>query len=175
MSFTQRSMAARCGFPRLSVTRMTRSMFSISSRSVANVRSDKRTPKSRASARASPSPPTSALKRCRKSSVSGGDKAGSSSMVSAMRHSRYALVTGFASAVGSCGIVSAKVRDTCGSIWSWYSQSELTESMRPVSRKPSKIAPSQRAADDANLQHRCAALAQAGSRGINFGKCPPNL
>ena len=67
-------------------------------------------------ARLPPLPPTTALKRCRKASVSGADSAGSSSMVSAIRHSRYALVTGVRKAGGSCGMVSAKVRETCGKI-----------------------------------------------------------
>ena len=48
--------------------------------------------------------------------VSGAANAGSSSIVSAILQSRYALVTGMLNAAGSCGIVSAKVRETCGRI-----------------------------------------------------------
>jgi hypothetical protein len=49
--------------------------------------------------------------------------ASSSSIVSAMRHSRYALPTTRCRPGGSCGIVNAKVRETPWRMCRWYSSS----------------------------------------------------
>jgi len=51
--------------------------------------------------------------------VSGGDSAGSSSMdIRNPARANRAQVTAVRRPTGSCGMVSAKVRETCGRIWS---------------------------------------------------------
>ena len=67
---------------------MTRCRLRTKSRSLGKVRSDRRVSSSLARDSASPRPASTDTNRCIYAWVSGGDRAGSSSMVSAIRHNR---------------------------------------------------------------------------------------
>src|SRR5690606_19752578 len=129
---TQRVSAARSSGRKLWVTRITAAVFSTSSRSAGSTRSDSSGARSAANASAGSLPSTTAMKRSWKSDFCTLSRPTSSSIVSAIRHSRYALVTTSASRSGSTGIVNANVRETPGRICAWYAISaESTPTDRP--------------------------------------------
>ena len=119
MTRTQRSMARRWAAPNPRVTRTTRAVLAIRSCSRSVLDDDSSAPSSRENGVTSPPPVTTAMKRSENARFCAGDSAGSSSMVSAIRHSAYTLPTTSRSAAGSCGMFRAKVRETPCRISAW--------------------------------------------------------
>ena len=88
MTRTQRARARRCPPPNRLVMRMTVGVLATRSRSPAVVDDDSEAASSRPKPSASARPSTTPTKRSANRRFCGGDSAGSSSMLSVMRHSR---------------------------------------------------------------------------------------
>ncbi len=120
---THRAIAWRCLLRSPRVMRTTRTVLATRSRSLPVVDDDKALVRSPPKAVASSRPATTSTKRSPNRRFSGAVNAASSSMQSAIRHSKYALPTASRRSSGSSGIVSANVRDTPPRAALWYARS----------------------------------------------------